>query len=234
MGNGIYSEAQFALVRRMIMTKYNYFIEVPSGEATLGLDKASISMLCEGSNEVFEALPPITVFVKRFLIQVHPVTWKEYYEFSKHYPDAWLPPCILRNGRLADHVADKPVTMMTWREAKAYAHWIGARLPTEIEWEYAARGADQRPYPWGFTEDSRIRQRNRLPRVRRYPDLASPFGVEDMLGLVSEWTSTRLGRWRVAKGCPYCMQIFHTARRFLLYPTDRWVCTGFRCAKSIR
>lgn len=216
------------------MTKRNYFIEIPSGEATLGLDDSSIRSIGEGSEEVFEALPLTTVSVKRFLLQVHPVTWAEYYDYSKVHPNIWLPGRILKDGRLRDQYADKPATMITWREAVAYARWLGARLPTEIEWEYAARGTDGRPYPWGFTEDSRIRPLRRLPRIMRYPDLASFFGVQDMTGLVSEWTASGRGRWRVARGCPYCMQIFHVARRFLLNPKDRWFCTGFRCAKSIR
>lgn len=214
------------------MTKLNYFIEIPSGEATLGLDSLVAEELGKRRGEVFEALPPTTVFVKRFLLQVHPVTWSEYYEFAKHHPNIWQPFDIQKG--LPDHLADKPATMITWHEALAYARWIGARLPTEIEWEYAARGVDQRPYPWGFDEDERIRRLTHLPRVGRYCNLTSPFGIQDMLGIVSEWTSTRCGRWRVAKGCPYCMQVFHAARRFLLRPRARWSCTGFRCAKSIR
>lgn len=216
------------------MTKCNYFIEIPSGEAILGLDDSAVRLLSEGSGEVFEALPPTTVSVKRFLLQVHPVTWAEYYDFSKACPDIWLPSRILKDGCLRDQYADEPATMVTWHEAAAYARWLGARLPTEVEWEYAARGTDGRPYPWGFTEDSWVRPLGRLPRVMRHPELASVFGVQDMIGLVSEWTATRSGRRRVAKGCPHCMRIFHAARRFLLNPRDRWVCTGFRCAKSIR
>lgn len=216
------------------MTKRNYFIEIPSGEALLGLDDETVHSLSEGSGEVFEALPLTTVSVRRFLLQVHPVTWAEYYDFSKACPDIWLPSRILKDGRLRDQYADKPATMVTWHEAAAYAHWLGARLPTEVEWEYAARGTDGRPYPWGFTEDNRVRPLRRLPRVMRHPELASVFGVQDMIGLISEWTATRSGRRRVAKGCPYCMRVFHASRRFLLNSRDRWFCTGFRCAKSIR
>lgn len=213
-------------------TKLNYFIEIPGGEATLGLDHLVAEELGKRWREIVEALPPTTVVVKRFLLQVHPVTWKEYYEFAKVHSNIWVP-FDMQQG-LPDHLADKPVTGITWHEARAYARWMGARLPTEIEWEYAARGTDQRPYPWGVDEDKRLRQRKRLPRVGRHCNLTSVFGIQDMLGVVSEWTSTRCGRWRVAKGCPYCMRVFHAARRFLLRPHDRWECTGFRCAKSIR
>ncbi len=214
------------------MNRYNYFIEIPAGEATIGLDPEVAQSLSTGTGEVFEALPPTKILVNRFLLQVRPVTWAEYYEFLIKHPSIEPPP-VLKERSLPETLAEKPVTMITWFEALAYAQWIGARLPTEVEWEYAARGLDQRPYPWGWEMDKRIRHKRSLPCVGRYPDLVSPFGLQDMIGLVSEWTLSRYRRWRVARGCPYCMHIFHAARRFLLQPLDRWACTGFRCAKDI-
>lgn len=213
----------------------NYFIEIPKGEAMIGLETRSARMISDISNEVFEALPATSVVVHRFLMQVHPVTCAEYYDFLKQHPLIEVPAGLLRAGKLPEFLADRPITGVTWDEARAYAKWIDARLPTEIEWEYAARSTDGRPYPWGFEADRRIRQLSRLPRVMRYPDLSSPFGVQDMLGVVDEWTATRVrGGWVVAKGCPYAMKIFHASRRFLLKPKDRWLITGFRCVKTIR
>jgi formylglycine-generating enzyme required for sulfatase activity len=216
------------------MSSFNYFIEIPRGEAILGLDTERVKRLENEVKEVFEVLSPLYVSIRRFLLQVHPVTCAEYFVFLQCNPLIEFPPCIPRNQKLPESLAGRPVTGVTWQEARAYAKWIHARLPTEYEWEYAARTTDARPYPWGFTLDGRIRRLKRLPRVLRYPNLASPFGVQDMLGLVDEWTATRVRGWAVARGCPYNMQIFHAARRFLLKPNDRWLITGFRCAKSIK
>lgn len=100
--------------------------------------------------------------------------------------------------------ADHPVTHVSQRDALAYAEWVGARLPTEVEWEYAARGGlDQQPYPWGA-----VREPDGIPRMKTFsgtfpdgPDghvgtepatAFSPngFGLHNMTGNVWEWTSS--------------------------------------------
>lgn len=98
---------------------------------------------------------------------------------------------------------DWPALMLNWHDAHAYCEWrstrdgVVCRLPTEVEWEIAARGADQRVHPWGDgfdptlcrmgdSEEGRV-----LPvPVGRYPYDRSPFGAHDMAGLVIEWTAT--------------------------------------------
>jgi formylglycine-generating enzyme required for sulfatase activity len=83
---------------------------------------------------------------------------------------------------------DYPVHGVTWHDAAAYCSWVGKRLPTEAEWEKAARGVDGQAYPWGNTWDA-SRVSLALEPVSSHPSGVSPYGAKDMLDITGEWTA---------------------------------------------
>lgn len=127
--------------------------------------------------------------------------WMDKYEVS----NALYIKCIQAGG-CAELVSDNtnyqswiyrnhPVTYVTWDQANVYCQWAGRRLPTEAEWEKAARGTDGRPYPWG-KEAPNARLANfsgslihELVSIYRYPLGASPYGALNMSGNAREWVA---------------------------------------------
>lgn len=143
-----------------------------------------------GSTATPAEMPEHMVDVDGFWIMQTEVTNAEYARCVT--AQACTPPA---NQRWNDPAyAKHPVTNVNWGQANQYAGWAGGRLPTEAEWEKAARGTDQRSYPWGNTpiQDDLLNyndvKRDTMP-VGSYPAGASPYGALDMAGNVEEWVT---------------------------------------------
>jgi len=175
---------------------------------------------------------------------VDAATWQGYglvhpYERSRRH--AW------KGGRIPDGRRDHPVVLVAHGDAVAYARWLSAetgarwRLPTEAEWEKAARGTDGRWFPWGLDYDpARLNSHDRGPfdtlPVGGFPAGASPYGVLDMAGQVFEWTATPAGsgRWIVKggswddKGCGVCRAAARHSRPVAI----KHILIGFRLVRE--
>lgn len=148
-----------------------------------------------GSNEDDEdARPAHPVTVKPFVIDVFEVTCEDYKKFVDETHRA--APATWRNGDYPVGAARHPVTGVNWEDADAYAHWVAKRLPTEEEWEMAARGQAGLKYPWGDTWKAGCANADEEGRARKgMADVgshrcASPAGAFDMIGNAWEWTAS--------------------------------------------
>jgi formylglycine-generating enzyme required for sulfatase activity len=218
---------------------------IPAGEFILGSDdKNSISY------------PQQKINLPAYWIDKYEVTNFEFMDFSiktgyvgegaKTGQDwrLFFTPATPEKARL-------PVVYITWNDANKYCSSVGKRLPTEQEWEKAARGTDGRAYPWGNEwvngrSNTWEASRAKLVPIGEYDDV-SVYGVHDMLGNVREWTGSwfvnypgtlkkdpHAGKeWRVLRGLAYNLKARMgnlTARS--AYAPDALFDFGFRCAKD--
>ena len=155
---------------------------IPAGDFLMGSTEADEQ--AKGDEK-----PQRVVNVPAFYIDQFEVTHIEYKRFidATGYP----PPPSWTEGKYAYDADFYPIVEVTWWDAMAYARWAGKRLPTEAEWEKAARGTDGRRYPWGNDYDSHLANTGRFfVPVNAHLEAASPYGVVNMAGNASEWTGS--------------------------------------------
>jgi formylglycine-generating enzyme required for sulfatase activity len=216
-------------------------VSIPAGEFIMGS--------ADKEGEPTER-PQRRVFVSEFLIDKTEVTWRQFKKFAQA-TGKQLPPAPLWG--MDDNY---PVCGVLHAEAQAYCEWVGGRLPTEAEWEKAARGTNGWKYPWGDAWDpykcNAIDGGPHRPlAVGRFPQGISPFGLLDMLGNVWEWcadwyhegydiksvrdpTGATNGEGRVLRGGYWLSHEFsmRAACRYKNDPTWRNSVNGFRCVQS--
>ncbi len=179
--------------------------------------------------------------VKDFYMDRYEVTNRQYYDFVKasnynKWPAGWTE--NWKAGTFGSGEAYKPVVNVSWNDAEAYARWAQKRLPTEVEWEYAARGSDGRLYPWGNTFNRRYaRIEGEGPdAVVTHVNDKSPFEVFGLAGNVSEWTSSEgdAGK-KVVRGASFLSspEYLRVTMRSAALPERSYEFIGFRCVKDI-
>jgi formylglycine-generating enzyme required for sulfatase activity len=196
------------LTAALALAGHTLGVAVPSNAKADGLMLVPAGAIWMGRDDgPPEEAPLHRVFVRDFWIDRHKVTNAEFATFlraqglisaerERRYDEAD------QDARIHQGIPDSgferhPAVEVSWFGARDYCRWRGRRLPTEAEWEKAARGDDKRPYPWGWeppTPERAIfgRRWNATAPADGRPASRSPYGVEDLLGNLREWTATVL------------------------------------------
>jgi sulfatase modifying factor 1 len=241
-------------------------MEIPAGEFTMGTTEEEVNtILASNPKEKRESfageMPQHPVYLDTYYIGKTPVTVGQYKQFCRA-TNRQMPPAPDFNPNWSK--ADHPIVYVSWNDAMAYCAWLSGetgytvKLPTEAQWEKAARGSDGRKYPWGDNFDrSRLQcsmhqhmDAGGTSAVGSFPSGVSPYGVLDMAGNVYQWCSDwydenyygntpknnpfgpSSGQERVLRGGSWygCLGAwFRCALRFHLTPDNKNYYFGFRC-----
>jgi formylglycine-generating enzyme required for sulfatase activity len=175
------------------------WVEVPAGTLVRGTPADRVDAIAKAHSDIAvqrgwiaKEAPRSELTVPAFAIARTPITVAQWRLFAAQSG---------RHGAAALQPADHPIDGVSWEDASSFCRWLSARagyavrLPTETEWERAARGDDEREYPWGNRYASGYGNLADLgightTGVGSFPRGASPFGVLDLVGNVDEWTGS--------------------------------------------
>jgi iron(II)-dependent oxidoreductase len=237
--------------------KEQAMVLIPDGTFTMGSTAKDIDwVVAEFHSESREwyqdETPAQKVYLKSYFIDKREVSLSEYLYFVKSSGTSL--PRYIENERF--NGKNKPVMGIGWQEAVNYCKWAGKRLPTEEEWEKAARGKDARTYPWGNEANNTLANVRGMQDNYRYtapvgdfPEGSSSYGALDMAGNVWEWTSDWYKpykgnkhdndlygeKFKVIRGGSWSsnMDLSRAAVRGKAAPDQRQNFIGFRCAKNL-
>jgi len=215
-----------------------------------------------GDNKEDNEMPMRGTFLRDYYIDKFEVTNEEYKAFIDHSgrdvpyldtPEA--APYNWKNGTYPEGKAKHPVVLVTQEDAIEYCKFAGKTLPTEAQWEKAARGTGSRIWPWGNVWDPKKLNSSEsgiggTRIIGSFPDDLSPFDVFDMGGNVSEWTSSEYAPYKnnykrdenygkgliVIRGGSWNSEKkdARTSVRHFASPHSKSTYTGFRCVKEIK
>ncbi|MFQ5543285.1 MAG: formylglycine-generating enzyme family protein, partial [Nitrospiria bacterium] len=210
-------------------------IEIPAGRFIMGSPGRPAS---EGRGNADEG-PPHEVFVETFYLDLYETTNAHYQEYI-NATDARAP-LLFRNGTYPPAIANHPVVYVSWFDADAFCAWRGKRLATESEWEKAARGDDQRHFPWGTQFDAKrantpqyslskgvsVSKGGTMP-VGSFENGKSPYGLYDMAGNVYEWVSN----WYMPYPGNQVPNVHYGRRNKVLRGGSWYDCMSYGCGLS--
>jgi formylglycine-generating enzyme required for sulfatase activity len=223
---------------------------IPAGEFTMG------------HKDSYDTLPVRRMNLPAFYIDKYEVTNKRYKRFidATGYKVPWSQdPAVAayawnwQTRMYPEGKGDDPVVLINWEDARAFCTWAGKSLPSEAQWEKAARGADGKPYPWGNaweaakanTIESGVKQ---TAPAGSFKTDVSEYGVNDLAGNVSEWVEEwfapypgnpmtnyeERNKYKILRGgsWDYSHSIANGYHRQYALPQSQMAAIGFRCVKA--